>query len=120
MDKKDEKHGIKCAEIIETLADFNCKFARGRKATLAISQSAEKLFEIGIWYSKESIVKVVLDANDKGLDGCIEDGKIEFRSGYMTLRKSLLRLPNIIESDKSCWRGILSRHGRLLKKYKRI
>lgn len=120
MDKKDEKHVIKCAEIIETLAQFNCEFARGKKATVEISQSAEKLFEIGIWYSKESIVKAVLDAYDKGLGGCIEDGKLKFRSGYMTLRKSLSHLPNNIDADKPSWRSILSRHGRLLKKYKKI
>jgi hypothetical protein len=120
MDKRDEKHVVKCAEIIETLADFNCEFSRGKKATIAISQNAERLFEIGIWYLKESIAKAVLNAYDKGLDGCIEDGKIKFLSGYITLRKSLMRLPNYIESGKSLWQGILSRHRRLLKKYKKI
>jgi hypothetical protein len=120
MDKKDEKHVIKCAEIIEILADFNCQFARGKKATIAISQNAERLFEIGVWYLKESIAKTVLKAYDKGLDGCMEDGKIKFRTGYITLRKSLTRLPDYIESAKSFWRSILSRHGRLLKKHKKI
>jgi len=120
MDKKDEKRVIKCAEIIETLADFNCQFARGKKATVMISQSAERLFEIGLWYSKQSIVKTVLAAYDKGLDGCKENGKIKFRSGYMILRKSLLHLSSLIENDKSFWRGILSKRGRLLKKYKKI
>lgn len=120
MDKKDEKRVIKCAEIIETLADFNCEFARGKKATVKVTQSAEKLFEIGVWYSKKSIVKTVLASYDKGLDGCIENGKIKFRSGYIILRKSLLHLSSFIEGDKSFWRGILSRRGRLLKKYKKI
>jgi|GEM_PF-2182312 len=120
MDKKDEKCVIKCAEIIETLADFNCQFARGKKATHTISQSAERLFEIGVWYSRQSIVKTVLAAYDKGLHGCKENGKIKFRSGYIILRKSLLHLSSFIEGDRSFWRGILSRRGRLLKKYKKI
>jgi len=120
MDKKGEKRVIKCAGIIETLADFNCEFARGKKATIIISQSAEKLFEIGVWYSKQSIAKIVLSAYNKGLDGCQENGKIKFRSGYMILRKSLLRLSSFIEEDKSFWRGILSMRGRMLKKYKKI
>jgi hypothetical protein len=120
MDKKDEKRVIKCAEIIQTLADFNCEFARGKNATVKISQNAERLFEIGVWYSKPSIAKTVLAAYDKGLDGCKENGKIKFLSGYIILRKSLLHLSSFIEGDKSFWRVILSMRGKLLKKYKKI
>jgi hypothetical protein len=120
MDKKDEKRVVKCADIIETLAEFNCEFAKGKKATVMISRSAERLFEIGVWYSKKSIVKAVLDAYEKGLDGCMEDRRIKFRSGYMILRSSLLRLSRYVEPDKSVWREALSRRGRMLKKHKRI
>jgi hypothetical protein len=120
MNKKDEKRVAQCADIIETLVHFNCEFARGKKATRAIVQNAEKLFEIGIWYSRMSVVKAVLDAYDKGLDGCIEDGKIKFRSGYMIIRSSLLRLSNYVESDKLFWRGALSRRRVLLNKYKKV
>jgi hypothetical protein len=120
MDKKDEKRVIKCAEIIETLADFNCQFARGKRATVTISETAERLFEIGTWYKRKLIVKAVLDAYNKGMKGCMEDRKVKFRSGYMVLRKSLLSLSKYVEGKKAVWRDAIAKRGRLLKKYKKI
>ena len=38
MDKYDLGHVMRCLDIMETLAEFNCEFGKGRSTTLALSE----------------------------------------------------------------------------------
>jgi len=120
MNKTDEKYIIRCIGVLETLADFNSEFARGRKVAESISKSNENLFEVGIWYSKKQIGKAALKVYEEGLKGSFENGKMKFPSGYKILRKSLLKLQGFIDENKNKWKEILDYRKKLLKKYKPI
>lgn len=103
MDKKDEAQVLKCIDALETLAEFNCEFGHGRKAICSITEYAENLFEIGLWYSKKRIVNAIFQIYKKAIQGCFEEGHIEFPYGRRVLRKSARRLLGLLTEDRPSW-----------------
>ena len=89
LESKDVEQVLECVRTLGTLADFNCEFGHGRKATVVISRQAENFFEIGLWYSRNQILNAVIRVYRGAIRACYTDGRLEFPYGQRQLRKSV-------------------------------
>ena len=103
MESQDLKYVLDCVHALDTLGKFNCEFGHGRKAVESFSQSAENLFEVGLWYEKKSIVNAVLKSYKNSLEVCFVDGSVEFLYGKNILRKSLRKLKHLLKDYPTIW-----------------
>jgi len=104
MDAQAMKKVIECIEALETLGSFNCEFGHGRNASKVIPRQLEHFLEIGIWYSRRRIVDAVITAYNKGLEACLEDGKLTFALGRKHIRDSARRMLSLLRREKAKWR----------------
>jgi hypothetical protein len=104
MDKAGEAHVIDCLDALETLAEFNCSFGHGRKATDAIAETVGQFLDMAVWYKRPRIARGVLKCYQEGLQGCYEDGRLTFPYGYQRLRASLRRASNTLAEEASLGR----------------
>jgi hypothetical protein len=103
MDKRDEEQVLNCIDALATLAEFNCEFGHGRKAICSITEYGENFFEIGLWYSRRRVVNAIIQAYKKAIQGCSEDGNIEFPYGRRVLRKSARALLRLLTEERISW-----------------
>lgn len=103
MTKQDREQVDECIEALCTLAEFNCEFGRGRKATEAIAEHAENFFEVALWYSKKDLANRVLRLYDKAIASCSIEGKLKYPYGRRVLRRSLRKLEPLLTTKRSSW-----------------
>jgi hypothetical protein len=120
MGKSDVAYILKCLDILECLADFGCGYSRGKKATETVAKKAENFFELALWYSKKKIAKAVLMVYRSGLGSCVFQGKNEFPSGTIVLKRSLRRILQLLRDEKAKWKEIDRSITTILKTYKDI
>lgn len=114
MDARDESYVLRCFDALETLAQFNSEFGHGRRAATSIADSAENFFEVGLWYSRKSIVNAVFRAYEKGLRACYEGQKLEFPHGRRIFKKSLRRIRKLLKEEHPAWDQQLRRVDKLI------
>lgn len=115
MNKKSQKYVLECIDALQTLAEFNCEFGHGRKAAESIAGNSEDFFEIALWYNRKNIANSILRTYEKALNACYEEGKLEFTFGRSVLRKSLMKIRNLLDEQHSEWRYQHRRIEALLK-----
>ena len=103
MDKHDSKQILDCINALSTLADFNCEFGHGRKATDSIAEHAEDFFEIGLWYNNKRIVNAVIRLYKSALKACYSEGKLDFKYGRTTLRRSIRKIQKLLTEEQPSW-----------------
>lgn len=103
MDKKDQKYVLDCIDALRTLAEFNCEFGHGRKATESIAENSENFFEIALWYNRRNIANAILGSYEKAIKVCYEEGKLKFAFGRIVLRKSLRKIRRLLDEERSEW-----------------
>lgn len=103
MNGRGEQQVLSCVDALDTLAQFNCEFGHGRRAMRDIVKTAANLFEISLWYSRKRIANAVLRAYSKALAACAPEGNLEFRSGYIALRRSLKALDALVREQRPTW-----------------
>lgn len=104
MNRHDLKIVLSSVEALATLADFNCMVGHGRKAADIITKQMEAFFDVGIWYSKKSIVNALIAAYEKALRSCYLKGRLDFLYGRTTLRGSIRRVRQMLLDEKPEWR----------------
>lgn len=114
MDKRDLGTVLESVDALGTLANFNCGFGHGHKATVAIAESLENFFEVGMWYSKRRIANAVIRSYEEGIEACYSDGEPVFSFGRAKLRRSLRRVRKMLSDEKREWRYQRSRIENLL------
>jgi hypothetical protein len=114
MQSSDEQQVATCIDALETLATFNSQFGHGRKAVGAIAKSAENFFDVGIWYTRPRLTNAVLRLFEKSVAACAPDSRVEFRHGYLTLRRSLRKLRAQLTGESPRWRSQRGRIDRIL------
>lgn len=95
MDKQDERQVLRCAEALGTLATFTCMSGQGRRAIRVATEQAENLFQVGLWYRRERIIKTVLDLYPKASEEC----GTRWVYGRQTLSRSLRRLMRLSQQE---------------------
>jgi len=103
MDKHNLQQVLDCINALSTLADFNCEFGHGRKAVDSIADNAENFFEIGLWYGKKRIVNTMIGLYQSALKACYSEGKLDFKYGRTSLRRSIRRLRKLLTDEQPTW-----------------
>lgn len=88
MDREDERHVISCVEALASLAVFTCMTGHGKRALEATLESAENLFQVGLWYRRDRIIHSVLRLYRRAREDC----GANWASGPQILSRSLRRL----------------------------
>jgi hypothetical protein len=106
MDKSDERFVIRCADVVETLAHFDCMMQKNPSVLAAALDTAENFFDIALWYKRERIAAAVLKVYEEALDACRTGEQIEFPAGIDALRKSEKVLTRKLKKSGLKWRKI--------------
>jgi hypothetical protein len=88
MDASDVKLVAGCADVVETLAHFDCMMQQDLAVLKAALNTAENLFDVGLWYRREVIAAAVLKIYQGALEACQTGKQIEFPSGKRALANS--------------------------------
>ena len=100
MDKSDEKWVIKCVDVVETVVDFNCLMEQDVPALRTGLDTAESLFDLSLWYKRQSIAKAVLKVYSESLRSCGVGRAVDFPSGVKALRLSAKKLLQKLRDSK--------------------
>lgn len=106
MDRYDLSHVRRCLDIMQTLAEFNCEFGKGRNTTLALAEHTERFFEIGLWYSNKRIVNQVISLYQQSLSKCKEKSRVTYRVGIEEFVRSLRRLRKLLADERPRWKDV--------------
>jgi hypothetical protein len=88
MDRIDSSLVVRSADVIESLATYNCLMKQHLGALDAALETAENLFDIAIWYKNDKIAIAVLKVYTEGLKACGNGNKNTFPGGVRALRRS--------------------------------
>jgi hypothetical protein len=96
MDASGQAYVLKCVEELGTLGTFNAEFGKRIATARAVVATAEKFFEMGLWYKRAAIINGVVQVYSDTLDGCFYKKTLAFRSGRDLLLSSLKRLLRLL------------------------
>lgn len=115
MDKRDAVFVGSCASALGALIEFNCMEGHSRRVMVAATESAEQLFELGLWYDRPGICNAIIREYQKGLQshGMGKDSK--FPSGRRALRQSVRRLIRMVAEECPPWRRQMAKLRSLLE-----
>lgn len=123
MDRHDLSHVRRCLDIMQTLAEFNFEFGKGRKTTIAVAENVERFFEVGLWYSRKRIAGQVVTLYQESLKTCKEKRRVTYRFGIEQVSRSMARLRRMLAEERPRWAdvdhrlvGLQSAYGRALTK----
>jgi len=104
MDKHGSDHVLDCIDVLNALAEFTCLYGHGRKTLLSITEHAENLFEIGLWYARRRIANAVAGGYREALESCYSEGKLAWPHGRTTIRRSVRKLQKLLQEHQPDWR----------------
>src|SRR5260370_17478654 len=103
MDQIDTSLVVRCADVIESLASYNCLMQQHLGALKTALGTAENLFDVALWYKSEKIAIAVLNIYKEALSACQSGGPKEFPLGGSTLRRSAKVLARKLEDSGTKW-----------------
>jgi len=103
MDSSDMRLVIASADVIESLASYNCINAKNVPALNAALATAENLFDIALWYKREKIARAVLLIYKESLKCCSIEEQVEFAEGKRVLLNSARRLARKLRDSRLKW-----------------
>jgi hypothetical protein len=115
MNRADLGLVLECVDALGALAEFNCMVGHGRKAARIIAAQLENYSEVGLWYRQRRIVSAVADACAEALRECYTEGKVDFKPGLTTLRRSVRRMRRGLARQQPGWHVQSRRLGQLLR-----
>jgi hypothetical protein len=103
MDRIGFKLVVRCADVVESLASYNCIMERNLDALRATLDTAKNLFDVAISYKNEKIAIAVLKTHTEALKACQHLEEVEFRGGTSMLRKSAKVLDQQLTNSGLKW-----------------
>jgi len=88
MDRSDTSLVVRCADVIESLASYNCLMQQHLGVLKTTLGTAENLFDVALWYKNEQIAMAVLKIYKEALNASQSGEPEEFPRGASTLRRS--------------------------------
>lgn len=106
MDRVDTSLVVRCADVIESLASYNCLMQQHVGALKTALGTAENLFDVALWYKNEKIAIAVLNVYKEALSACQSGEPKEFPLGASTLRRSAKVLALKLKNSGTKWPGV--------------
>ena len=103
MDSSDMGLVIASADVIESLASYNCIDTKSVAVLNAALTTAEKLFDIALWYKRDRIARAVLLIYTESLKCCSIEEQVEFAEGKRVLLNSARRLARKLQESGLKW-----------------
>jgi hypothetical protein len=103
MDSSDMSLVIASADVIESLASYNCIDAKNVAVLNAALATAEKMFDIALWYKREKIARAVLLIYAESLKCCSIEEQVEFAEGKRALLNSARRIARKLRDSHLKW-----------------
>ena len=94
---------VRCADVVESLASYNCLMEKNLGVLRATLATADNLFDVAMRYKKEKIAIAVLKAHSEALSACQHLEGVKFRGGIGMLRKSATELDRRLKSSGLNW-----------------
>jgi hypothetical protein len=107
MDRNGIALVLRCADITESLASYNCLLQQHLGVLKTTLGTAENLFDVALWYKNEQIAKAILIIYKEAETACEE-----FSPGLMVLRRSAKGLTEKLNRSGVKWPMIARRLGR--------
>ena len=103
MDNSDMRLVIAAADVIESLASYNCLDTKDVAVLNAALATADKLFDIALWYKREKIGRAVLLIYKESVKCCGIENQVEFAEGKRVLLSSARRLARKLKDSRLKW-----------------
>jgi hypothetical protein len=103
MDRIGSNLVVRCADVIESLASYNCLMQQHVGVLRTTLDTAENLFDVALWYKNEKIAMAVLNIYSEALRACQSGEPKEFPRGSSTLLRSGKILAQKLESAGLEW-----------------
>jgi hypothetical protein len=107
MDRSDVNQVVRCADVVESLATYNCLMQTNLGALRAALDTAENLFDVAVWYKNEKIAMAVLDTHKKALDACRREEADEFHRGSSMLQRSANVVARKLKRSRLKWPSVV-------------
>lgn len=106
MDRLDISLVVRCADVLESLASYNCLMQKHLGVLKTTLGTAENLFDVSLWYKNEKIAMAVLNIYKEALRACQSGEPEEFPLGARTLRRSARVLALKLKSSGTKWQKV--------------
>jgi hypothetical protein len=103
MDRNGDSLVIRSADVIESLASFNCLMQQNVGVLRTTLGTAEYLFDVALSYKNEKIALAVLKIYKEALKACQGGEPQEFPLGAKTLQRSAKVLALKLKSSGAKW-----------------
>jgi hypothetical protein len=103
MDRTGSNLVARCADVIESLASYNCLMQQHVGVLRTTMGTAENLFDVALWYKNEKIAMAVLNIYSEALRACQSGEPKEFPLGSSTLRRSAKVLAQKLKNTGLKW-----------------
>ena len=103
MDRTDISLVVRYADVIESLASYNCLMQQHIGVLKSTLGTAEKLFDVALWYKNQQIAMAVLKIYKDALRACQSGEPQEFPLGARTLRRSAKVLALNLKDSGTKW-----------------
>lgn len=107
MDQTGTQLVVRCADVVESLATYNCLMEKNPRVLRATLGTAENLFDVAMWYKNEKIAVAVLKIYREALNACRHMEGVEFRLGVGILQKSANVLARNLKNSALKWPTVL-------------
>jgi hypothetical protein len=103
MDRLESNLVVRCADVIESLASYNCLMQQNVEVLRTTLCTAENLFDVALWYKNEKIATAVANIYREALRACESGEPKEFPLGISALRKSAKKIAKKLKSSGLKW-----------------
>jgi hypothetical protein len=107
MDRNGFNLVVRCADVVESLATYNCLMQRDLCALRATLGTAENLFDVAVSYKNEKIAMAVLNTHKKALATCRREEAPEFQRGSTVLLRSAKALSSKLKRSRLKWPNVV-------------
>jgi hypothetical protein len=106
MDRISANLVVRSADVIESLASYNCLMQQHIGALKTSLGTAENLFDVAMWYKNEKIARAVLNIYSEALRACQSGEPKEFPLGVSSLQRSAKMLAQKLKGSGLRWPNI--------------
>jgi hypothetical protein len=106
MDRLESNLVVRCADVIESLASYNCLMQQHVDVLRTTLGTAENLFDVALWYKNKKIAMAVANIYREALRACQNGEPKEFPLGVSTLRKSVKRIAKRLKCSGLKWSNV--------------
>lgn len=106
MDRSGSNLVVRCADVVESLASYNCLMQQDLGVLKTTLETAENLFDIGLWYKDRRIATAVMKVYHEALRACRSGEPKEFPEGLNLLEKSAGALTRKLKDSGLAWPAV--------------